>query len=130
MKWKAANIQLLKGIAKGCKPKDLIEQLSEDLLATFEKAKLLDPYDMYQHLMDYWAETMQDDTYLIAVDGWKAEVTRVLVKNSKDKAVDKGWTCDLVPKDLVVARYFAKEQEVTMTTLVSMIVKYGSKVSS
>jgi type I restriction enzyme M protein len=69
-------------------------------------------YDVYQHLMDYWAETMQDDCYLIAADGWKAETSRVLVKNNKGKEVDKGWTCDLVPKALIVARYFAAEQEV------------------
>lgn len=62
--------------------------------------------------MDYWAQTMQDDCYLIAADGWKAETTRVLVKNNKGKEVDRGWTCDLVPKALIVARYFAAEQEV------------------
>ena len=61
--------------------------------------------------MDYWAETMQDDCYLIAADGWKAETYRVLAKNAKGKEVDKGWTCDLVPKSLIVARYFAAEQE-------------------
>ena len=27
------------------------------------KAPLIDPYDVYQHLMDYWAETMQDDAW-------------------------------------------------------------------
>ena len=49
----------------GDKPKALIETLSEDLLETFRQARLLDPYDVYQHLMDYWAETMQDDVYMI-----------------------------------------------------------------
>ena len=63
--------------------------------------------------MDYWAETMQDDCYLIADDGWKAEVSRMLVKNNKGKEVDKGWTCDLVPKSLIITRYFAVEQEAT-----------------
>ena len=65
--------------------------------------------------MDYWATTLQDDAYLIAADGWKAETYRVIeVKKNKDgkvtKTVDKGWTCDLVPKALIVARYFAKDQ--------------------
>ena len=60
--------------------------------------------------MDYWAETMQDDCYLIAADGWKAETYRVLEKNDRGKEVDKGWACDLVPKPLIVARYFAAEQ--------------------
>ena len=65
---------------------------------------------MYQHLLDYWAETMQDDCYLIAADGWKAETYRIIEKDKKGKEKDKGWTCDLVPKALIVARYFAKEQ--------------------
>ncbi len=67
-------------------------------------------YDVYQHLMDYWAETMQDDCYLIAADGWKAETYRIIEKDKKGKEKDKGWTCDLIPKALIVARYFAKEQ--------------------
>jgi len=58
---------------------------------------------------------MQDDCYLIAADGWKATTYRMIeVKRGKDgklgKEVDRGWTCDLVPKPLIVARYFAEEQ--------------------
>ena len=60
--------------------------------------------------MDYWAETMQDDCYLIAADGWKAETSRIIEKDKKGKEKDKGWSCDLVPKALLVARYFAAEQ--------------------
>jgi type I restriction enzyme M protein len=59
--------------------------------------------------MDYWAETMQDDCYLIAADGWKAEPTPLPTKNGKGQK-SKGWICDLVPKSLLVARYFAAEQ--------------------
>jgi type I restriction enzyme M protein len=60
--------------------------------------------------MDYWAGTMQDDCYLIAADGWKAETARIIEKDKKGKEKDKGWTCDLIPKLLIVARYFAREQ--------------------
>jgi len=74
-------------------------------------AALIDNYDVYQHLMDYWAETMQDDCYLIAEDGWKAQTYRKIDKNKNGKEVDKGWACDLVPEPLIVARYFAAEQE-------------------
>jgi type I restriction enzyme M protein len=94
----------------GCHPKEFIHEYSEKLLAHYRGQPLLDEYAVYQHLMDYWAETMQDDVYLIAADGWKAEPTRILVEDKKGKIKDKGWTCDLVPKALVVARYFAKEQ--------------------
>ena len=95
----------------GCHPKEVIGTLSEDLLAHYTGQPLIDKYDVYQHLMDYWAETMQDDCYLIAADGWKAETYRVIEKDKKGKEKDKGWTCDLVPKTLIVARYFASEQE-------------------
>ena len=61
--------------------------------------------------MDYWAETIQDDCYLIAADGWKAETYRIVEKDKKGKERDKGWACDLVPKALIVARCFATEQE-------------------
>jgi type I restriction enzyme M protein len=60
--------------------------------------------------MDYWAGTMQDDCYLIAADGWKAETSRIVETDKKVKEKDKGWTCNLIPKPLIVARYYAKEQ--------------------
>jgi type I restriction enzyme M protein len=95
----------------GFHPKEIIAKLSEDLLAHYADKPLVAAYDIYQHLMDYWAETMQDDCYLIATDGWKAETYRIIETDKKGKTRDKGWTCDLVLKALIVARYFSKEQE-------------------
>ncbi|MCS6292692.1 MAG: type I restriction-modification system subunit M [Nitrospira sp.] len=109
--WKQKTAKLLRVLKTGCHPKELIVALSEDLLAHYVGQPLIDKYDVYQHFMDYWAETMQDDCYLIATDGWKAETYRIVEKDKKGKEKDKGWTCDLVPKPLIVARYFAKEQE-------------------
>ena len=101
----------LKLVAAGCKPKDVIFELSENLLQQYAGKNLIDKYDVYQHLMNYWAAVMQDDCYLIAADGWKAETCSIRVKNKQKKIVDKGWTCDLVPKDLVINRFFLKEKE-------------------
>jgi len=113
--WKKKALPELKGFDKDAHPKDLIYSLSESLLDEFRKAKLINAYEVYQHLMDYWNESMQDDAYLIAADGWKAETRRVVeeVKAGKDKGKqkDKGWTCDLIPKALLVSKYFAKEQQ-------------------
>ena len=92
----------------------LIETIAEDLLKRFRNAPLLDAYDIYQHLMNYWAEAMQDDCYLIATDGWVAKTHRLTeeVKSGQKKGEmkDKGWACDLIPKSYIVARYFAAEQ--------------------
>jgi type I restriction enzyme M protein len=112
--WRADNTPRLKGFDRDGQPKELITTIGEALLDSFRSAPLLDPYDLYQHLMDYWAETLQDDAYEIAADGWVAETRRVLeeVKGGKKKGEmkDKGWTCDLIPKPYIVARYFANEQ--------------------
>jgi type I restriction enzyme M protein len=114
--WRRRKAKKLRELKAGSHPKQVIVELSERLLAHYGGQPLIDRYDVYQHLMDYWAETMQDDCYLIAADGWKAETYRVLeTKKGKDgkpgKEVDKGWTCDLVPKKLIAARYFAGEQD-------------------
>jgi type I restriction enzyme M protein len=118
-KWKAANTPLLKGIKKGDKPKALIETLSEQLLDTFEKARLLDPYDVYQHLMDYWAETMQDDVCMIVSDGWREAAKPRLIIEDKDKKTKEKpdftvgklkYKAELIPTALIIARYFAAEQ--------------------
>jgi type I restriction enzyme M protein len=108
--WRKAATKHLTAFGKDAHPKALIERIAEDLLAAFREAPLLDAYDVYQHLMDYWAETMQDDAYLIAADGWVARPTRILETDKKGKTKDKGWTCELIPKPFIVTRYFAKQQ--------------------
>jgi type I restriction enzyme M protein len=107
LNWKAKSRPLLNGINVGTKPRELILTISESLLEVFAKLELIDKYDIYQHLMTYWEETMQDDAYLIALDGWKAEIT--ILKNEKEKEV--GWDCDLIPKTLVINKYFAKQRD-------------------
>ncbi|MFC1560574.1 N-6 DNA methylase [Pseudomonadota bacterium] len=108
--WRESSAISLRQIKIDCLPKEVIHDLSENLLAHAEGQLLIDPYAVYQHLMDYWAATMQDDCYLIAADGWVAKTSRILETDKKGKTKDKGWSCDLVPKPLIVDRYFAKEQ--------------------
>jgi type I restriction enzyme M protein len=118
-KWKKANTPRLKGFTQDGHPKALIESIAESLLATFEHAPLLDAYDVYQHLMDYWAESMQDDCYLIAADGWREAAQPRLIledKARKTKAKPdftlgkKKYTAELIPPVLIIARYYAPEQ--------------------
>jgi type I restriction enzyme M protein len=132
--WKTVNTPRLRGLTKDTRPKSLIETLSEDLLETFEKARLLDPYDIYQHLMDYWAETMQDDVYLITSDGWRyAAQPQLLIEDNTKKSKEKAalivgrrkYRIELIPPALVIARYFAAEQAaiVQMETEIAAILQ-------
>lgn len=84
---------------------------------------MLDAYDLYQHLMAYWSETMQDDVYSVAIDGWKAgnDYQRLVIKGKTDKngktKGDKevvglaGIEGRMLSPDLLVKVYFQKEQE-------------------
>lgn len=110
--WQKTTAAKLKNLSINHHPKEVIHQIGESLLATYTDKRLIKQYDVYQHLMNYWFAVMQDDCYLIAADGWKADISRVLVENkTTKKVVDKGWTCDLIPKDLVIQRYFSADKQ-------------------
>jgi type I restriction enzyme M protein len=122
-KWRVKQTPLLKGLNVGERPKVLISALAEDLLATFQNAPLIDPYDVYQQLMDYWAETMQDDVYLISADGWLGGAQVREIFQTKDKNGKLVWAethdykkgkrrfkADLIPAPLLIARCFSAEQ--------------------
>jgi type I restriction enzyme M protein len=122
--WRETNTPRLKGFSKDSHPKALIETISESLLADFKAAPLLDAYDVYQHLMDYWAEAMQDDAYLISTVGWRegAQPREIRqVKNKDGKLVwpetedfrrgKRRFKSDLVPATLLIDRYFLAERD-------------------
>ena len=117
--WRETHEPVLKGLKKGTNPKDIIHALSEDLLARFSDLPLLDTYDIYQRLMDYWNEIMQDDVYLIADDGWaEAAKPRGIIQDKERKIKEtpdltikrNKYKMDLIPPGLIVACYFATEQ--------------------
>ena len=117
--WREAHQPLLFDIDVGTIPRKIVEMLSEDLLNHFTDLPLLDQYDAYQKLMDYWDEVMQDDVYLIAADGWVEaakprgiiEDKQAKVKETPDLVIKKNrYKMDLIPPGLIVARYFAEEQ--------------------
>jgi type I restriction enzyme M protein len=115
--WRAAHEPAFRALGRGSDPKALIHHISEDLLARFSEAELVSRYDVYQHLMDYWAETMQDDVYAIAQDGWEAgRVVRPAHEGeTPDLVVKQGsksvkYVGELIPPRLIVARFFADEQ--------------------
>ena len=90
--WNTQHQKALHGLKKGSNPKKIINLLAEDLLDRYSSVLLLDKYDVYQQLMNYWVATMQDDVYAISNDGWVA-------------------TPDLIPPNLIIQAYFEKEQD-------------------
>lgn len=118
-RWQADVTPRLEGIGIGDHPKALIEEISESLLQTFAKAPLIDPYAVYQHLMHYWTETMQDDVYMVVTEGWRgAAKIRPGIENKENKNKEKPdfqvgklkYKADFIPPSLIVARYFPEDQ--------------------
>jgi len=117
--WRRDYEPMLNGLEPGSNPKEVIHILSEDLLDRFTGLPLLDRYDVYQRLMEYWADVMQDDVYLIASDGWvEAAQPRGIIEDKERKIKEtpdlvikrSKYKMDLIPPDLIVSRYFADQQ--------------------
>ncbi|MFJ5470142.1 type I restriction-modification system subunit M [Pectobacterium carotovorum] len=109
----------LDNIGKGDKPKELIHDISEMLLSQYANSELLNKYSVYQILMDYWFDTMQDDVYVIMQEGWKAaaqirELMPVKGKDGKNiwkethdfEFAKQRYKADVLPRSLVEKRCF------------------------
>lgn len=117
--WRTTHEPLLNSLKVGSLPKEVFHTLSEDLLERFADLPLLSKYDVYQRLMDYWAEVMQDDVYLITANGWvEAPKPRDIIEDKERKIQEtpdltiqkKKYKMDLVPPSLIVARYYAEDK--------------------
>lgn len=118
--WKEDCTPSLMDLTQGDDPKAIIRELSEALFLRFENVPLIDKYDVYQKLMEYWAETMQDDVYAVCFDGYsvgrkvayeyvtkKKKVNGVTVEEKTDKV--KSYDGELIPKALLMEHYFPEE---------------------
>ncbi len=109
----------LTSLVQGFAPKTLIEQLGNSLLEIFGADKsLVDAYDVYDCLMNYWGEAMQDDCYMISSGGWTVQLytPQPASKKSNDKKKEKkaatpeDIVCDLLPVPIVIDEYFADKR--------------------
>ena len=111
----------LNSLVQGFAPKTLIEQLGNSLLDIFGADKsLVDAYDVYDGLLNYWGETMQDDCYMISSGGWTVQLytPQPASKKNDDKkkkekkaATPEDIVCDLLPVPIVVDEYFADKRD-------------------
>jgi len=99
-------------LEKGAKPKQVIEKLSESLLEKSSTLPLLDPYGIYQVLMSYWTDVLQDDSFLVAAVGWleAAELHTVTAKGEEfDLKFGKTkFRSDLLPVKVLIDECFSE----------------------
>ena len=119
-RWKETVTRDLMQLGRDIHPKELIAKISEQLLNDFSQVALLDKYDVYEVLMEYWAETMQDDVYAVCYGGYEAGreiayeyVTKKKKENGQTIEVKtdkiKGFEGKLLPKALIAAHFFEED---------------------
>ena len=120
--WRDSVKDILLGIESETNPKELIRTIAVMLLNAYESARLLDNYDVYDCLLNYWNAKLQDDVYAIKANGY--EIGREIEyeyaqKKAKDEngetiSVDdtskvKSFEGALIPREIIEAVYFADE---------------------
>lgn len=120
-KWSASVRPMLEAIDKNTSPRKLITELGESILEAYEGQPLINAYRVYQHLMDYWTETMKDDVYLVIENGWDA-TPRELVKEKgkswpdgaiviKEGKKQRAYLSELLPKQIFIDRYLSTDRD-------------------
>lgn len=114
--WKKKVDSDLRSIDKCVEVKEFVVVLAELLLAEFADFELVDKYDVYQVLLQYWLDTMADDVFVLKYDGYEAgRITEDIIevttnKKGETKEKYKGWEGKLIPKSIVECAYFAEER--------------------
>lgn len=117
--WKAKEYPILSTLNEDVVARELIVSLAEDIIAEFEHLTLIDKYDVYQVLLAYWNEVMNDDVSLIisepdgyanarATDNIEEEITQ---GKNKGKMKVTGWEGRLIPKSIVIDTFFREEKK-------------------
>lgn len=120
--WRDQVRDALLGIDSETDPKMLIRSISGKLLATYHGSRLLDKYDVYDCLLNYWNDKLQDDVYAIKVGGYEAgreidyEYAKKKTKDENgetvsvdDKTKVKSFDGALIPRAIIERTYFADE---------------------
>ncbi len=116
--WKDKEYPVLSSLDEDVSARELIVSLAVDILAEFEHLTLIDKYDVYQVLLVYWNEIMNDDVSLIisepdgyanarATDNIEEEITQG--KNKGEMKIT-GWEGRLIPKTIVIDTFFREEK--------------------
>lgn len=113
--WKESNVDYLKSLDRSAHPKAIISKLGKDILQKTEIIGLIEKYEFYQILMDYWIDIMEDDAHILITDEWKAgnEVIRLQREiNGKKKDIKglNGLEGRLIPVEIIIENYFATEK--------------------
>ncbi len=119
--WKDAVKEPLLSINAESEPKQIVRNISSRLLNEYQDAVLVDAYDAYDCLLNYWNEKLQDDVYAIKSSGYEAGRdieyvygTKKVKENGQtltveDKSKVKSFDGLIIPREIIESTYFSEE---------------------
>lgn len=118
IKWKQKEYPVLASLNEDVSAKELIAAAAEEIIHEYEPMSLIDKYDVYQVLLAYWNETMNDDVSLIisdpdgyanasATDKIEEEITQ---GKKKGEMKEVGWEGRLIPKNIIIDAFFREKK--------------------
>ncbi len=123
--WRDSIKSILLGINTDTNPKKLIRTISVMILEAYEAGRLLDNYDVYDCLMNYWNAKLQDDVYAIKAGGYEVgreieyKYAQKKIKNQNGEVISvddtskvKSFDGALIPKETIEEVYFAEDLSV------------------
>jgi type I restriction enzyme M protein len=112
-------------ITEETEPKNFIRILGSLILEAYSESRFLDNYDIYDCLLNYWNEKLQDDVYAIKAYGYETarDIEYVYATKKKkdengdeitveDKSKLKSFEGALIPRSIIERVYFADEQRI------------------
>ena len=103
-------------------PKSLIRYLGTEVLEEFKDSKIIDNYEVYDYLLNYWNEKLQDDLYIIKEFGFevgrnvdfeyvqrKSKDESGEVTQTDDKSKVKSFEGTVIPKSIIENEYFYED---------------------
>lgn len=136
IEWKQKEYPVLASLNEDVSAKELIAAAAEEIIREYAPMSLIDKYDVYQVLLAYWNETMNDDVSLIISDpdGYaNARVTdkieeKITQGKKKGEMKEVGWEGRLIPKDIVIDAFFRNKKN-AIEDVENIIAETESKLS-
>ena len=123
--WRDEVKERLLSIDQSTEPKAFIRELGSLILQAYEDSLFLDAYDIYDCLLNYWNEKLQDDVCAIRAFGYGAarDIEYVYQQKKKkdengdtiyedDKTKVKSFDGSLIPRTIIEQEFFAEQQSV------------------
>ena len=105
--WKNKAREMLLNVDSSTQPKKLVRELGDMILKDYENSLIVDKYSVFDCLMNYWNETLQDDIYIIKADGYEAGRGVSYQYDKKGKL--KSFEGEIIPREIMEYEYLSEE---------------------